>query len=1270
MSERLTRFEGFRESARARMTDALAQELTVLWNRATAAGVEPERMAAALETWRGRIQRVARGKVGGAATFVSRTAELGQLVDLARQAGSGQAATAIIAGEAGVGKTRLITEFTERARHDLNAHVLSGSCVKLGDGVVPYAPLVESLRALLWEQGPETVRQAAGPAWNDLADLVSDGADRATPAGPDVGVPGRMRIFSAVRRMLERLGTTAPVVLVFEDLHWADQSTLDLVSYLTRTMAGERTLLACSHRSALPAGHRLRRMLAEPGFGPRVTSMELPRFTEAELSLFLDEFAPLDRDAARRYHEVSDGNVFFAEQLAVSGVLSGSADSVEEPVPRSVEELVLARVSGLSTAARRVLRVASAARRADDRLLEAVSGLESDVLDEALNECQDQGMLVLDAVEGRYVVPHALLGAAVYKAMAPRERRRLHGEVAQALAAGAGGAFARDWGVVVELAHHWYRARRYPEALVAAVRAGETTMRVRGFHEAASHYRRALILWDQVAEPEEAARCSREQILLALADAARWAGHVGQAVAHVQEAVDAAGPHANPRRLGELYERLGSYQREARLVREAREAPEDGHAYAEAVRLLAQAAPGEAVYARALSGLAMAEVRAGAYDMALDRAQEAVVLAHDCGDAGAENRALNAAGVALAVSGRTAESEPVLRRALDVADRADRLEDVLRTYSNLARALAFAGDTAGSADQARAGLRRAQALGLAGTRLGGALAGNAGSSLMLLGHWNEATDLLNEALADRPHAENSARLRLTLAGIEVERGRFADAERLIDELRGQQQSSDPWLTAALHACEAELWCWRGQPVRAYGTAFQGLETTDNALMRLRLCAVGLRAAADHRLRRSGGVLVAGADLVDLATEEAATLPETAVVQLLRRQCEAEDRRASRADSAEDWAAVAAGWDGVERPYPAAYARWRQAGAAARDGVAGAAATAIQATEAAGRLGAEPLRAEAARLVARLGGDAAGRHTSGDIAGGEGAGGSSGAAGSASSAGGGTASGGSARGGAPGSMVADSGAAGGGAADSAGSAGGGTASGGSARGGAPGSMVADSGAAGGGAADSASSTGRGSDNTGAANSGAAGSASSASSGVPSSSAAGSGVTSGVAAHDGAAGSASSGSSGVPSSRAADSGAAGSGVTGGVAASGGAPGGTGAGGSTANTAAARGVAAGDRAAGSAAASAGSRAAAGGSAVPAVVPELGIVALTPREADVLRLLATGCSNREIGSRFRLAEGTVATHVHRIMRKLGVQNRTEAALWAVRNGLGAGGE
>ena len=994
MSERLTRFEGFRDSVRAGMADTLAQELNTLWSRATAAGVEPERLAAALEIWRdrllsareatgvrirmrkpeavspARLQRATHDKVAlAAASFVGRTAELGQLLELVRQAGDGRAAKAVIAGEAGVGKSRLLTEFAERARGDLDAHVLWGSCVKLGDGIIPFAPLVESLRALHWEKGPDLVRQAAGPAWDDLAALASDATGSAHAAGPDVGVPGRLRVFGAVRRMLEHLGTSAPVVLIIEDLHWADQSTLDLVSYLTHSMDGERTLLACSHRPAPPPGHRLRTLLSEPGFENRVTRFELPRFTETELSAFLDGFGPLDRDTLRRYHEVSDGNAFFTEQLVVSGLLTD--DPGVGSVPQSVNELMLARFSELSQAARRVIRVVSAARRVDDRLLETVSGLAGNALDDALGECRDHGMLAGDPTDGGYRITHAMLSSAVYKEMAPQERRCLHGEVAQALAAETGVGLARDWGVAVELAHHWHRARRYPEALVAAVQAAETAMRVRGFPEAASHYRRALTLWDRVADPENTAHRSREQILVALADAARWAGHAAQAAEHIQKAVDAAGPHASSRRLGELYERLGSYRREARAV------PEDGHAYAEAVRLLAQGAPGEAVHVRALSGLAMADVRAGSYAAALDHARQAVALADDCGDAGAESHALNAAGVALALCGRIAESEPLLRRALDVADRADRLEDVLRTYSNLAMALDFAGDTTGSAVQARAGLGRARALGLAGTRRGVALAGDAGASLMLLGRWREAADLLREALADRPDADHGARLRLTLAGIEVERGLFTDAERLIDEVRGQR-ITDPWFTAAVHACEAELWCWRGRPVRAYGMAYQGLEATDNVLMRMRLCAVGLRAAADHRVRLSEGSTMAGEDLLSVALGEAATRPAMAVVQVLRRQCEVEHHRASGSDSPEHWASVATGWDRLERPYPAAYARWRQAAAGSRDAERGegdgghsshgsvSAALALQAAEAAARLGAEPLRAEAVQLIKRLG----------------------------------------------------------------------------------------------------------------------------------------------------------------------------------------------------------------------------------------------------------------------------------------------------------------
>lgn len=985
MSDRLTRFEGFGDAARARMTDALTRELTLLWSGAAAAGLEPERLAAVVDTWRARLnsaravpeahsgprkpgpaapvraRRAALAKAAAAAaSFVGRTAELGRLLELLEHVGSGRTASAVITGEAGVGKSRLLTEFAERARRGFGVHVLRGSCAEFGEGAMPFAPLSESLRTLLGESGPRSARQAAGQAWDDLAALFWDTSD--TPAaGPDVGVPGQARVFGAVRRMLEQLGATAPVLLIIEDLQWADQSTLDLVSYLTRTMVGERTLLTYSHRSAAPPGHGLRTLLSEPGFRRQVTDVELSPFTESELSAFLGGPALMDLDAVRRCREASQGNALFAEQLVASTML---ADPRVRVLPRTLDELMAARTAQLSEAARRVLRVVAVAHRVDDRVLKAVSGLDDGVLDEALGECHSQGMIVLDSIDGRYTIPYTTLSSAVYTGMEPQERSQLHDEIAQALAANTLGP-TQDCDAAVELAHHWHRARRHPEALAAAVQAGESAMRIRGFHEAESHYQRVLTLWDRVADPEAAARCSRERILLARADAARWAGHPGQAAEHVREAVNAAGPHADPRQLGELYERLGSYQREAQAM------PADGHAYAEAVRLLAQAAPREAVYARALSGLALSEVRAGSHLTALNRAREAVALAYDCGDAGAENHALNAAGVALAVCGRPTESGPVLRHALDVADRADRLEDVLRTYRNLALTLEFAGDTAGSADQARAGLRRARALGLADTRQGAALAGRAGASLMLLGQWDEAAELLREELAGHTRAEHGAHLRLILAGIAVERGRFSDAERLIEELRGRR-IADSWFTAAVHFCESELWCWRGRPVLAYGAAHRGLGATDDILMRMRLCAVGLRAAADHRARPAEAAAPSGGELIAVAVEEAAHRPDMAVVQVLRRQCVAEHHRAAGTDTAEQWATVATGWDAMERPYPAAYARWRQAAAGSRaaDGAGsqnpGAVAPALQAVQTASRLGAEPLRAEVARLIERLG----------------------------------------------------------------------------------------------------------------------------------------------------------------------------------------------------------------------------------------------------------------------------------------------------------------
>ncbi|MEZ0107688.1 DNA-binding CsgD family transcriptional regulator/tetratricopeptide (TPR) repeat protein [Catenulispora sp. EB89] len=909
--------------------------------------------------------------------FVGRDHELQQLRGLLDQAAAGRAGTVVLGGEAGVGKSRLLAQFVAEAEKDHQAHVLRGACIELGGGLIPYAPLVESLRMLVRERGEDEIRAAVTDStWNDLEHLVSDFTGTAVAAAPDVAPSGsaQLRVFGAVLRMLEHLGKSAPVVLVFEDMHWADQSTLDLVSFLARRLSSERALLVCSHRSVLVPGHALRVLLAEPEFKRHVHPVTLPSFTERDLrdfigALFPDAATAPDRDLVRRCHQLSGGNAYFAEQLLLSGALT---DPNASRVPESINELMITRIAALSEPARQVMRVAAAAaRRLDDRLLEAVCGLPSDVLDAALRECRNQGMLVVDPVEQEsYAIQHALLSEAVYQQMGIGERRRLHTRMAEALTEDVALGLAHGWGAEVELAHHWFHTDHRPEALATAVRAGEATMRVRAFHEAESQYGRVLDeLWARVPNPEAAAGRSHVDLLDAAAAASRWAGHVPQAVARLRKAIEAVAGQQDPGRLGELYERLGSYHWENGAVAEGRSA------YTDAVRLLAAAAPEGAAHARALVGLAMAEIRAGSYQAALDRSERAVALAETAGDAAAMGRALNAVGLALSMAGRVGEGAPRLRQAVELADQEDHLEGLLGAYGNLAVALELAGDLDGSVAAARTGLERAQAIGVTELRLAIVLANNAGASLMLLGRWDEAGEVLARAMADRPRLELSAYLRLTVAEFDVARGEFAAAERLISEV-GDQGITDPRFVAALHTCQAELACWKDQPSEALDAVRQGLAAvadTENVLVRLRLYSVGLRAAADRAARAvaagtpTSEAAELGAELIADAEQQAATMPGIDEVQILLQLCRAEYHRTLGDDTVPLWDDVATAWARIGRPYPMAYARWRQAAAALAAGDEEAAAAAVaEAMDTATRLGAEPLKGAVEKLNADSG----------------------------------------------------------------------------------------------------------------------------------------------------------------------------------------------------------------------------------------------------------------------------------------------------------------
>jgi ATP/maltotriose-dependent transcriptional regulator MalT len=899
--------------------------------------------------------------------MVGRAAELARLGGALRRAESGSPGTILVGGEAGVGKTRLLREFTGHADAD-GARTLVGACVDLGSGDLPYAPVVDALRALVRAIGADAVRELVGPAYPALARLAPFLGDLRDPALPDK--TGRSQLFEGILRLLDQLGSAAPVVLVIEDLHWADRSTLDLLSFLVRTLSAERLLILASYRSTdLWPGHPLRPVIAELGRTRRVERVELAPFDIDELRDFATALlgsAPSRRQVDHLF-ELSDGNAFFVEELVAAGALDDPppGPSDQPTVPQLLRDVVIARMDALSEAAHDVLRTAATAGRyVSHRLLAAACELSGPALLAALRECVDHHVLASDPGADAYAFRHALAREAVYQGLIAGDRMRLHAAVAAALDRDHSLAYTRGRSVATELAHHWYHAGDTRRALPASVRAGRDAADVYAFAESERQYTRAAALWAQTAEPATIAGMSHVDLLTRAAEAAWWAGHVEDAIARIREALGEVPPERTAERAA-LHERLGRYRWENG------DAEGTLWAYAEADTLL-RAQPPSALRARVRAVRAMALVRAGDHAHGLQLAEEAVDMARAVGAVAEEGIALNPTGLALAVTGRTEEAVKALREATEIARAAGHLEDLHRSYANLAFALESTGRLEEALDVAMESIEHGRRLGLPVIG-GGLLHADVAILLQELGRWDEAVRISLDVLSRDTPLRSASYVRLVLAEIDVCRGRFAAAEAQLATCRETVPRLDaPHATASLYACLAELAIWRHRYEEASASISEGLRgLTDfhDMAQLLRLCALGARVEAEVALRRAalGHRAPPRASAVDslcAQVEGAMTamdaddlVPEAAV---LHRQAKAERSRPDPAPNGADlWADVASGWSRLSRPYPAAYASLRRAEAlltANRD--AASAATALrEAHRTSVELGAGPLRDE-------------------------------------------------------------------------------------------------------------------------------------------------------------------------------------------------------------------------------------------------------------------------------------------------------------------------
>ncbi|WP_420876669.1 ATP-binding protein, partial [Streptomyces niveiscabiei] len=420
--------------------------------------------------------------------FVGRADELGALNDALARAAAGEPQALVVGGEAGVGKTRLVEEFGAVAERQ-GAVVAVGGCVEIGADGLPFAPFSTALRALRRALPDELAAAAAGQE-EELARLLPELGETARGRHDEEGTA---RLFELTARLLERVADGRTVVVVIEDLHWADTSTRHLLAYLFRTLRTGRLLVLATYRSDdIHRRHPLRPLLAELDRLRTVRRIELARFTREEVGRQIAGILAAEPDPAQvdEIFERSDGNAFFVEELAVACTGECCAGLTD-----SLRDLLLVRVEALPDHAQRVARItAEGGSTVEYPLLAAVAGLGEDDLIEALRAAVGANILIPAPGGDGYRFRHALVREAVADDLLPGERSRLNRRFAQALEAEPGLVPADQR--ATRLASYWYHAHDPAKALPAVLDAAAEARSRHAYSEQLRLLERAMELWD------------------------------------------------------------------------------------------------------------------------------------------------------------------------------------------------------------------------------------------------------------------------------------------------------------------------------------------------------------------------------------------------------------------------------------------------------------------------------------------------------------------------------------------------------------------------------------------------------------------------------------------------------------------------------------------------------------------------------------------------------------------------------------------------------
>ena len=847
---------------------------------------------------------------GDEAPLVGRAAMLADLRSGLLDVGPAGTAAVFLTGESGVGKSRLLRETAEAMRAD-GVAVLFGACLDIGDAL-PLHPVLQALRKF------ETP-QAEGDDAGALLDRVSR----------------ELRVVAGERRLL----------LVLDDLQWADRSTRQLLLYLLAGL-GELNLsvLAAVRAESLQGTHPLRRVLAELRRLRSVRVLDLSplgkdQTFELVTAIAGDGVAPEDAD---RVHKRSGGNPFVIEELA-RDLRDGRVELSD-----TLREIFLSRMDELPRQAHTVVHAITAGvEPVEHGLLARVVPLPEDELIEAVRASVAH-RFVASAPDG-YRLRHRLVSEVLANEVLPAEHTALHRRFAEALEATPGAADH------AKLAHHWQQAGEPGRALPSVIAAARDAERLYGFAEAHRYWSLALDLTSDTQE-------GRTELLAHAAESAHQCGEHARALARLEElATRPDGP-------GECELHL----RRARYL-----AATGRSATAETEYELALAAPGCTPREKASAAAHLAELllHLGRYADAGGRAREALELAEQVDGSTADLvRASAALGFSAAFREDPDAGLAVIRHAVDIAEQTGHPDDLGCAYLHLSELLT------GPLNNIEEGVlvARRGAKKLAGLAVGRSyqtrLLAIAANGLFRVGQWSEADRVIETAMRNRPSGADAVELLLARCRLWVGFGDVEAATRDLDAVATVLAGGGARHVLPMLTLRAGLAMWQGRHADARAAVQRGLtETRSDDLVLLGVLAWhGLRAEAEAHTRGGETVDEVAVRRLRMVVDRVAKGAGDAAPQVRPTidgyldLCAAEISRIEDRHDPEPWARAAAAWDKRKQPYPAAYSRLRQAEASFARKIKRSVATAAlrEAWATAQAMGARPFAAEISSVAAR------------------------------------------------------------------------------------------------------------------------------------------------------------------------------------------------------------------------------------------------------------------------------------------------------------------